>query len=135
MATQLQNLINKHGANRLKDMIDEQVLFTSNWEKLKDILKTPESATQWFTNWADDRNLKLTNIYDQTAERQEGKYAKSCLCVDGWRSDKPYVYLWLNKDDNPHFELGNEYMDLWSAFGYDDLITKLDKIVKLRENT
>jgi hypothetical protein len=136
MIKTIQNLIDKFGADKLHQMIDEQVEFQKEQDKIQKIFATRESATEWFEQFCKDNNFTFVDTYDQTIEQQEpdyNKYGKSCLALNGWRSNGPYVYLWLNKNSQPHFEMGSSIYDIWSYFGYSDAINKIKKIVKLRE--
>jgi hypothetical protein len=117
-------------------MIDEQVELKKQQDKIQKIFATRESAVEWFEQFCKDNNFTFVDTYDQTIEQQEpdyNKYGKSCLALNGWRSNGPYVYLWLNKNSRPHFEMGSSIYDIWSYFGYSDAINKIKKIVKLRE--
>ncbi len=136
MRKTIQNLINKFGADKLHQMIDEQVQFQKDHDKLAKIFATRESAVEWFEKYCSDNGFTCPDVYDQTIEQQEpdyNKYGKSCLTLNGWRCNGPYVYLWLNKNSQPHFEMGSSIYDIWPYMGYNDAIDKIKKIVKLRE--
>ena len=134
----IKNLINKFGADKLHQMIDEQVEFQKEQDKIQKILSTHQSAVEWFEKYCSDNGFTCPDVYDKAKEIKDpeyNKYGKSCLTLNGWGSDGPYVYLWLNKDQSPHFEMGSSIYDIWPSIGcgYNDIINKIKKIVKLRE--
>ena len=135
MTKQLQNLIDKHGADELHLMIDAEVARQQDNNKLKEIMSTHLKAKQWFTQFAKDNKLTVKQVYNQRKERQKDdhdKYGKSCLALNGWRSDGPYVYLWLNRDDTPHLEIGTSVFDMLYDLGYKQNIANIKKIIGLR---
>lgn len=132
MSKQLQNLIDKHGAEKLKSMIDQQVKQKAELIKISRILDTHESAAQWFENYCKELGYTCVDVYDKPKYK---KYNKSCLMMNGWNSNGPYVYLWLNKNQDPHFEIGSSIYDIWPSIGagYDQIIENINKVIKLRE--
>ena len=135
MTKQLQNLIDKHGAPELHRLIDAEVARRQDIERLQEIMSTPKSAKQWFMKFAKDNKLTAKECYNQTKEKTASdynKYGKSRLALNNWRSDGPYVYLWLNRDHTPHFEMGSSIHDIWGAVGYRDSIANIKKIIGLR---
>ena len=135
MSKTIKNLIAKFGADKLHQMIDEQVEFQKDQDKLAKIMATHQSATEWFEQFCKDNNFTFVDVYDQTIEQQEpdyNEYGKSCLALNGWRSDGPYVYLWLNKDSQPHFEMGSSIYNPYPYMGYADAIDRIKKIVRLK---
>ena len=139
MAKQIRNLIDKHGVERLHAMIDQEYVVMRDQKKLERVLESRESARAWFEQYCADNGHTWVDCYNQTKEQQDpdyNKYGKSCLALNGRRSSGPYVYLWLNRDGTPHFELSTtSYYDIESYFGYDDLVKKITKIAKLHEET
>ena len=137
MAKQIRNLIDKHGVEKLHAMIDQEYAEMQDQKKLATILESRETARAWFEQYCADNNHTFIDCYNQTQEQQDEDYnthGKSCLALNGWRTNGPYVYLWLNRDSKPHFELSTtDYYNLESCSGYDDLIKKITKIVKIRE--
>ena len=132
MSKQLENLIDKFGAEGLKIMIDQKVVEKADSHRLATILHSHESAEQWFVDFCKGHGLTVNNVYDQRVEQQDpeyNKYGKSCLKIADWNSQGPYVYLWLNKNCKPHFELGNSIYDMWSYHGYQDLVDKINQII------
>ena len=133
----LRKLINKHGADVIHKWIDDCVQQDQDEAKLTDILATHESAKAWFEKFCDSKGFTSGDVYDQCEEQMEpdyNKYGKSCLTINNWRSNGPYVYLWLNKDCQPHFEMGSSIYDMWSVGqGYSTVMTQIEKIIKLRQ--
>ena len=136
MSKQLDNLINKFGAEKLHQMIDDRVAEDRDRKKLASILETRESAKQWFEQFAEERGLTTVDIYDQEEERADleyNKYGKSCLALNGWRSRGPYVYLWLNRDSMPHFEIGDSIMDMYyTPRIYSAIMADIEKVINAR---
>ena len=135
MTKQIQNLINKYGADELHRMIDAEVDRQADFKRLEEIMSTHKSAQQWFKKFAKDNKLKIKECYNQTQERTASdynKYGKSRLALNNWRSDGPYVYLWLNRDSRPHIEMGSSIYDIWSGIGYTDTVAKIKKVIRLR---
>ena len=125
----IRNLIDKYGADKLHQMINDIVAQQQDYNKLQQIFATHELAKDWFIKFSKDNNLTHKQIYPQT---KQDKHGKSCLALNGWRSSGPYVYLWLNRDDRPHIEMGSSIYDIWSGMGYKDTIAKIKKIIRLR---
>jgi len=135
MTKQIQNLIDKHGADELHRLIDAEVARRQDYNRLEEIMSTPKSARQWFTEFAKANKLTVKECYNQTQERKAkdyNRYGKSRLALNNWRSDGPYVYLWLNRDCRPHFEMGSSIHDIWGAVGYNDTLAKIQHIMGLR---
>ena len=136
MTKQIQNLINKYGADELHRMIDAEVDRQADLKRLEEIMSTHKSAQQWFTKFAKDNKLTVKQIYNQTREKQRNdydEYGKSCLALNGWRmGDGPYAYLWLNKDGEPHLEVGTSEFNMLYDLGYKQNILNLKKIIRLR---
>jgi hypothetical protein len=138
MSKTIQNLINKFGAEKLHQMIDNQVAEDLDRKKLAAILETREGAKQWFEQFAKDRGMTAVEKYNQQEERADpeyNKYGKSCLALNGWNSRGPYVYLWLNRDDAPHFEIGNNIIDMfYTPRKYSAIINDIEKVINARSN-
>jgi hypothetical protein len=86
MSKTIQNLINKFGAEKLHQMIDNQVAEDLDRKKLAAILETREGAKQWFEQFAKDRGMTAVEKYNQQEERADpeyNKYGKSCLALNG----------------------------------------------------
>tara|TARA_R110000803_G_scaffold209564_1_gene279445 strand:- start:393 stop:815 length:423 start_codon:yes stop_codon:yes gene_type:complete len=139
MTKQIQNLILKHGVEKLNTMIDQTYAEMQDCKKLDELLESSETARAWFEQYCADNNHTFIDCYNQTQEQQDQdyhKYGKSCLALNGWRSNTPYVYLWLNKDGSPHFEMSStDAYNIESYFGYNDLTKKIAKIVELHKET
>ena len=134
MTKQLQNLIDKYGADELHRMIDTEVARQQDYNKLQDIMSTHLGAKQWFTKFAKDNKLTVKQTYNQQEEREWNDYdrhGKSCLALNGWRSSEPYVYLWLNRDGRPHIEMGTGTKGLY-AVGYKDTMAKIKEVIRLQ---
>jgi hypothetical protein len=126
MATkQLLNLIKKHGAEELKQMIDTAVFEEQDYNALKKLTDDDETASAWFRNWAKENNLTVKETY-------KGRR----LDIEEFDMDSPYVVLWLaHNDETAHFELGASLSELWWARGLQDLETKLARILRMRKET
>ena len=124
MATkQLLNLIKKHGAEQLKQMIDTAVFEEQDRYALKKITDNDETASAWFRNWAKQNNLTIKETY-------RGRR----LDIEEFDMDGPYVVLWLAHNGmTAHFELGESLRELWWARGLQDLETKLSRILRMRK--
>ena len=137
MAKQIRNLIDKHGVEKLHAMIDQEYAEMQDQKKLETILESRETARAWFEQYCADNNHTFIDCYNQTQEQQDpdyNKHGKCCLALNGWRSDEPYVYLWLNRDDDPGFEMSTtDIYELESYSGYNDLVKKITKIVELHK--
>ena len=134
MTKTIQNLILKHGADELHRMINAEVDRQADFKQLEEIMSTHLKAKQWFTKFAKDNKLTVKQIYNQRKERQQDdydRYGKSCLALNGWRSSEPYVYLWLNKDDRPHLEMGTGTNGLY-AVGYKDTMANIKEVIRLQ---
>tara|TARA_R110000850_G_scaffold112686_3_gene226905 strand:- start:437 stop:856 length:420 start_codon:yes stop_codon:yes gene_type:complete len=137
MAKQLQNLIDKYGADELHRMIDTEVARQQDLKQMQEIMSTHLGAKQWFTKFAKANKLSVKECYNQRKERQQDdydRYGKSCLALNGWRSDGPYVYLWLNRDDRPGLEMGSSIHDMYRGVGYNDTLAKIQQIMGLRSS-
>jgi hypothetical protein len=133
MAKQIQNLILKHGVEKLHTMIDQTYAEMQDWKKLNKLLESRETARDLFEQYCRDNNHTFIECYK---DKDYNKHGKSCLALNGWRSSTPYVYLWLNRDSKPHFELSStDVYAIESYFGYNDLTKKIAKIVELHKET
>ena len=128
MTKTIQNLILKHGADELHRMINAEVDRQADFKQLEEIMSTHLKAKQWFTKFAKDNKLTVIQVY---AQHKQNKYGKSCLALNGWRSSEPYVYLWLNKDDRPHLEMGTGTNGLY-AVGYKDTMANIKEVIRLQ---
>ena len=73
MTKTIQNLINKYGADELHLMIDAEVARQQDNNKLKEIMSTHLKAKQWFTKFAKDHPLTVTQVSAQHKQNKNGK--------------------------------------------------------------
>ena len=120
MSKQLANLIDKFGADKLHQMIDDHVKAELDLKRLWNLFHDPatNSAEEFLEDWADSKGLKLEHNTD-------------FIQIKHWNSDGPYVYLWTH--DYPGFEIGQSIYKIWSVDGLEDLTNKLERIYKMRE--
>ena len=117
MSKQLQNLIDKFGADKLHKMIDDTVKANLDQQRFIDLFEDSAGPKELLEDWAESKGLEL---------EQKTNYIQ----IKNWNSDGPYVYLWTH--DNPGFEIGKSIYDIWSVNGVEDLLNKLDTIHSLR---
>jgi hypothetical protein len=122
MTKAIENLINKYGADKLHKMIDDIVDKQNDYHNLKSMCADDIQVSDWFRNWAKQHNLTIKETYNGRR-----------LDILELPLTGPYVVLWLAHNGEPaHFELGESLEKLWWADGMNDLINKLDKILKMR---
>jgi len=129
---QIQNLINRYGAETLKTMIDDIVAKENDRKDLKNLCANDDQVSDWFRNWAEKHNLTIKEQYNGRR-----------LDIVEMPLTGPYVVLWLSRDDSilqdgsdielAHFELGESLEKLWWLDGMNDLIAKLDQILAMRQ--
>ena len=112
-------------------------------EKLKDtrdyhtVFATEQSAVAWYDGFCRQHGLEYHQAYDQRQEKKHWEYqrhGKSRLDIVGWNSSEPYFMLWLNRDSEPHIEIGNTLDDLWSTgTRLSVLEQKMKKIIQMRK--
>jgi len=129
---QIQNLINRYGAETLKTMIDDIVAKENDRKDLKNLCRNDDQVSDWFRNWAEKHNLTIKEQYNGRR-----------LDIVEMPLTGPYVVLWLSRDDSilqdgsdielAHFELGESLEKLWWVDGMNDLIAKLDQILAMRQ--
>jgi len=129
---QIQNLINRYGAETLKTMIDDIVAKENDYKDLKNLCRNDDQVSDWFRNWAEKHNLTIKEQYNGRR-----------LDIVEMPLTGPYVVLWLSRDDSilqdgsdielAHFELGESLEKLWWVDGMNDLIAKLDQILAMRQ--
>jgi len=129
---QIQNLINRYGAETLKTMIDDIVAKENDRKDLKNLCRNDDQVSDWFRNWAEKHNLTIKEQYNGRR-----------LDIVEMPLTGPYVVLWLSRDDSilqdgsdielAHFELGESLEKLWWLDGMNDLIAKLDQILAMRQ--
>ena len=122
MTKAIENLINKYGAEKLHQMIDNIVDKKHDYDNLKALCADDEKAAAWFEHWAANHNLTIKETYNGRR-----------LDIEELPLSGPYVVLWLaHNGESAHFELGDTLEKLWFADGYEDLKNKLDQILKMR---
>ena len=129
---QIQNLINRYGAETLKTMIDDIVAKENDYKDLENLCRNDDQVSDWFRNWAEKHNLTIKEQYNGRR-----------LDIVEMPLTGPYVVLWLSRDDSilqdgsdielAHFELGESLEKLWWLDGMNDLIAKLDQILAMRQ--
>jgi len=129
---QIQNLINRYGAETLKTMIDDIVRKDADYDNLKALCSDDAQVSDWFRKWAEKHNLTIKETYNGRR-----------LDIVEMPLTGPYVVLWLSEDTSlaedgskirpAHFELGESLSKLWWADGMNDLIKKLDRILAMRQ--
>jgi len=129
---QIQNLINRYGAETLKTMIDDIVAKENDRKDLKNLCRNDDQVSDWFRKWAEKHNLTIKEQYNGRR-----------LDIVEMPLTGPYVVLWLSRDDSilqdgsdielAHFELGESLEKLWWVDGMNDLIAKLDQILAMRQ--
>lgn len=123
MTKQIQNLIDKYGANQLKSMIDKIEAQNLDYDNLKFLCQDDADVSDWFCKWAERNNLTIKETY-------KGRR----LDIEELPLTGPYVVLWLaHNGDSAHFELGESLEKLWWANGMRDLESKLERILEMKQ--